>query len=92
MHQSDAAPAKAIVQSQEMRTVKLPRWVWYLAAVFCIGVALWTINYILFLAMESARTYANLPVIEERYHQMLVVLAVSVVGAIVCFFKGRKNG
>lgn len=63
---------------------------WYAGMGLCIALMLWSANYIFFLAMESARTQANLPAIKERYYIMLVVLGLSIVGAIVCFIKARR--
>jgi hypothetical protein len=33
-----------------------------------------------------------MPAIEQRYHMMLAVLAISIVGAIVCFVMARRTG
>lgn len=74
-----------------MNKTKLVKWLWYAGTVACAVIALWTLNYIGFLAMESARTYANLPIIKERYHWMLAVLAVSVIGGVGCFIKARRT-
>ena len=64
---------------------------WYAGMTLCIAIALWSVNYVLFLTMESARTYANLPAIQQRYYAMLIVLAASVVGTIACFVKARRT-
>jgi len=74
-----------------MNKTKRIKVIWYVAAVICIAIALWSINYIGFLAMESARTYANQSVIQERYHMMLFVLVGSVIGSIGCFVKARRT-
>ena len=64
---------------------------WYAGMVICAVIAFWSLNYVGFLAMESGRTYANLTVIRERYHLMLAVLLVSILGAIICFVKARRS-
>ena len=75
-----------------MNNAKLAKALWYGGVAVCIAVTLWAGNYIFFLAMESARTYANVPAIAQRYNVMLAVLAVSAVGAIVCFVIARRVG
>ena len=72
-------------------TGKKSVWLWYTATATLVAVALYAINYILFLAMESARTHANLPAIREKYHWALVVLIVSLACALYCFIKGRRR-
>lgn len=75
-----------------MNNTHVAKFLWYGAVVACIAVALWAGNYVFFLAMESARTQANMPAIEQRYQMMLAVLAISAIGAIVCFVMGRRAG
>ena len=92
MHESEAAEVTATNESQPMNNTNIAKVLWYGAVAACIAVALWAGNYVFFLAMESARTQANMPAIEQRYHMMLAVLAVSIVGAIVCFVMARRTG
>jgi NO-binding membrane sensor protein with MHYT domain len=73
-----------------MTTAKHKKWGWYVAGALLSAFSLWCVNFILFLAMESARTYADLPAIEQRYHITLALLLSSVVGAVVCFIVGRR--
>jgi hypothetical protein len=68
------------------------KWLWYASSAISFGAALWLANYILFLAMMSARTYADQPLIEQRYHVALVGLAVCGVAAVICFVKARRVG
>jgi uncharacterized integral membrane protein len=53
--------------------------------VVLIVAALLCLNLILFLAMESARTYADVAAIRLRYHVALALFVSFVVGAILCF-------
>lgn len=75
-----------------MNNAHVAKFLWYGAVAACIAAALWAGNYVVFIAMESARTQANMPAIEQRYHMMLAVLAISIVGAIVCFVMARRTG
>jgi hypothetical protein len=77
-----------------LRTInmKLAKTLWYGAVIVWVIVATWAGNYVFFLAMESARTSANVPTIEQRYHAMLAVLAISIIAAIVCFVMARRAG
>jgi hypothetical protein len=75
-----------------MNKITRAKVLWYAGMALCTALALWSANYIFFLAMESARTQANLPAIKERYYVMLVVLAIGIVGAIVCFVGARRIG
>jgi hypothetical protein len=53
-------------------------WLSVAVAVVCSAATLFTLNRILFLAMESARTYANQELIRSRYHDALIFLAIFV--------------
>jgi uncharacterized membrane protein YhaH (DUF805 family) len=68
-------------------------WLSVVVALLCGIATLFTLNRILFLAMESARTYANQELIRSRYHDALIVLAI--VAFVFCLFvyiawKNRK--
>jgi len=71
---------------------KRKKVLWYMGMALCIVIALWSVNYILFLAMESARTYANLAVIKERYYLLIGILAISIISGVICFVKARRVG
>lgn len=76
---------------QEMSKPTRAKALWYAGMVLCIALILWSANYIFFLAMDSARTQADLPAIKERYYMILVILGLSIVGAIVCFVGARRS-
>lgn len=74
-----------------MKIRKLKFWGGVTAALLCVGASLFLLNRILFLAMESARTYANQGAIRQSYHEALLLLGVVVVLLLLSLFIVWKN-
>jgi uncharacterized membrane protein YhaH (DUF805 family) len=96
--QNSAIPSATHPAEEEGRAVlreKISRrskfWLGMATALICTVAGLFTLNRILFLAMESARTYANHELIRSRYHEALIILAMVALGFCFSVFVAWKN-